>query len=200
MTPEKKSAFVYGDRQSCEEICLALARDGYAVGFTHSPSDGDAARELARSVESLGGRAVACPAETPSAEELSRSVVACAEAFGGISALVFARRGQELPGGALLLDLDESDWDAAACEAKTFFLLCKYALPYLINEDGARLMVLDRFDEGAPIPGLVFGHALETAARSVAAELAWYGVSVLYKNMREDETISGVLASYGARQ
>jgi hypothetical protein len=126
--------------------------------------------------------------------------VACAEAFGGISALVFARRGPELPGDALLLDLDESDWDGAACEAKTFFLLCKYALPYLMNNDGARLIVLDRFDEGAPMPELVFGHALETAARSVASELEGYGVSVLYKNMKDDEAISGVLASHGARQ
>jgi 3-oxoacyl-[acyl-carrier protein] reductase len=195
MTLEKKSAFVYGDESRCGEICLALARSGYAVGFA-CRADGPFASELARSIESVGGRALACVEEKPGAEELSRSVIATAEEFGGIGLLVFARRGSKSPDDALLLDLDETDWDDAANEAKAFFLICKYALPYLMNNDASRMIVLDGLDENAAhsLPDRVSSKALEAAAGHIAAELSGYGISVLYKNAPDDEGIADILA------
>jgi 3-oxoacyl-[acyl-carrier protein] reductase len=194
MTIEKKSAFVYGDESRCGKICLALARGGYSVGFACG-ADERFASELARSVESLGGRALPCIAEHPGAMELSRSVIAAAEEFGGICLLVFARCRSKSPDDALLLDLDETDWDEAASEAKAFFLLCKYALPYLMNNDDSRLIILDSFDESAAhsLPERVSSKALEAAACHIAEELSGYGISVLYKNVPDDEGIGDIL-------
>jgi 3-oxoacyl-[acyl-carrier protein] reductase len=187
MTGNGKIAFVYADGPRCEEICLHLARNGYDVGFARR-SDGSGA-DLAGRIESLGARPVACQIEKPGAEELSRSVIAVAEELGGIDLLVFSARMPDAPADALLLDLDESDWDGAMDEARAFFLLCKYALPYLINKGNSRVIVIgsSRGGSAASLPGYVMSHALEAASRRVADEFPEFGVSVLYNDITDRE-------------
>ncbi|MDR1514961.1 MAG: SDR family NAD(P)-dependent oxidoreductase [Synergistaceae bacterium] len=192
MTSNGKIAFVYADGRICEEICLNLARKGYDVGFTLRSRECQA--DLVGSIESLGARAIACQMEKSGAEELSRSVIEVAEELGGIDLLIFSARLTDASPDALLLDLDESDWDGAMDEARAFFLLLKYALPYLINKENSRVIVIDTSDAGsaAALPDYVLSKTLEAAAGRIAAEFSEFGVSVLYKNIPDGE-ISRVL-------
>jgi NAD(P)-dependent dehydrogenase (short-subunit alcohol dehydrogenase family) len=188
MTAENgKAVFVYGDESSCEEICLHFARNGGKVGFV-CRSDASASR-LKDSIGPTGAQAVASVAERPGAEELSRAVIAVAEAFGGIDLLVFARRKPDAALGTLLLDLDESDWNGAMDEARAFFLICKYALPYLMNGENSGVVVIDGngADATQSLPDLASGKALEAAAGRIADELSGYGVSVSYERIPDGE-------------
>jgi NAD(P)-dependent dehydrogenase (short-subunit alcohol dehydrogenase family) len=154
------------------------------------------AASLAGSIESLGAQALACVAERPCAEGLSSAVIAVAEEFGGIDLLVFARRKSDAPPDTLLLDLDESDWDGSMDEARAFFLLCKYALPYLINKENSGVIVIDcnGADAAQSLPDLVSGKAIEAAVGRISAELSGYGVSALYKNVSGGEIGSAIPA------
>lgn len=180
------AAFVTcGTDEECAKLCLELARRGFSVGFTHQPDDAGAP-ELASQIESLGVSALALPVGRTCPElaaGLSAAVVRTAEEFGGIDALFFLSPA-EAGGGELLLDLDEEDWDAAMDAApKGFFLLCKYALPYLISRVGARVVVLDA---GGDDPNLVESasrEALKKVAEVVSEELSSYGVSVVRKKI-----------------
>jgi NAD(P)-dependent dehydrogenase (short-subunit alcohol dehydrogenase family) len=185
MAENGKTVFVYGDGPICGEICLHFARNGAKVGFACRTDA--AASGLARSIESAGARALACVVQRPCAEELSRAVIAVAEEFCGIGRLVYARSASGAP-GALLLDLDESDWDCAMDDAKAFFLLCKYALPYLINEKDSSVIIIDGNEADAQsLPGLASSKALEAAAGRMASELSGFGVSVSYERVADGE-------------
>jgi 3-oxoacyl-[acyl-carrier protein] reductase len=191
-----KAAFVTcGTEEECAKLCLELARRGFSVGFTHRPDDAGAS-DLASRIKSLGVPALALPVSRTGPElaaELSAAVVRTAEELGCID-MLFYLSPAAAGGGELLLDLDEGDWDAAMdAGPRGFFLCCKYALPYLINRGGARVVVLDA---GGDDPNLVEGasrEAFKKVAEGVSAELSSYGVSVVWEKISGDGWIDGLV-------
>jgi NAD(P)-dependent dehydrogenase (short-subunit alcohol dehydrogenase family) len=87
--------------------------------------------------------------------------------------------------GGMLLDLDGEDWDSAMNRgAKGFFLVCKFALPYLICREGSRIVAIDPSDSGSKEPGLLEGvskRALLAALEHISKELSNYGISAEYR-------------------
>lgn len=184
-----RTVFMIGGTDSeCRKLCLELAGRGCAVGFTYG-SDESAASELSSQVESAGGRALALRAASFSAEELSAAIVETAEKLGGIGSLFFFRtRGTGQDQGGMLLDLDEEDWDAEMNRsAKGFFLSCKYALPYLIGQEGSVIAALDPLSADGSLMDGVSGAALQAAAEHISRELSNYGVMVIYEKISGDD-------------
>jgi NAD(P)-dependent dehydrogenase (short-subunit alcohol dehydrogenase family) len=87
----------------------------------------------------------------------------------------------------MLLDLDFEDWDAAMSGwARSFFLSCKYALPYLLNGERARVVALDASDgepSGLDAAWRASRGAVKETAECVAAELSNYDISVVYRKV-----------------
>jgi NAD(P)-dependent dehydrogenase (short-subunit alcohol dehydrogenase family) len=114
-----------------------------------------------------------------SAPELSKAIVDTAERFGGIDVLVFVHDAGNTGGGELLLDLGEEDWDSALVPAKTFFLSCKYAVPYLINSPRARLIIISReIADDDNIAEYAAAQTLKALSERAAKELSGFGIEV----------------------
>lgn len=160
-----------GDRL---EICRAFSEKGYYVSATFS---GDKS-ELGNVVQ------FACGAGDLTPSDLSSAIVDTAEQLGGIDAAVWA---MERPSGGdgwdkMLLDLDASDWDSAMSRgARGAFLMCKFALPYLISRPGARIIFLEPdpiSDNGRDVAEETASRALDALAGRLTHELSVHGIKV----------------------
>lgn len=186
----KTALIVEGGNSRCRELCLACAEQGFDIGFTYS-GDREDADALVREIAALGAEASAFEVSRFAASELAEAVVQTAERLGGIDVLVYCNvreQGYETE-GKLVLDLDEEDWDVAfARGAKGFFLVCKYALPYLIGRPGARIVAVDSNPPGCgdcALSEYVASRALHAAAEHIATEVSYYGVSATAKLLEE---------------
>ncbi|MDR1916319.1 MAG: SDR family oxidoreductase [Synergistaceae bacterium] len=193
----EKSAFVTeGTHPVCRELCLELAKRGYSVGFVYSSEDGDAL-ELESRIKSLGEGSVRRRIREFSEEELSAAVVETAEAFGGIDALFFFMPESPEVSGGMLLDLDGGDWDSAMDRgAKGFFLVCKFALPYLICREGSRIVAIDPSGSCSQESGMLEGVskiALHAALEHISRELSNYGISVEYRVISGESSARGIV-------
>lgn len=174
-----------GETPFGRKLCSALAHLGYSIGFTCSKEN---ACDLQKAVESTGKSALAFAVTDFDASTLSEAVVATVEHFGRLDVLVFLT---DPPSGAsnMLLDLDEGDWDSCMNRgAKGFFLLAKYALPYLIDGETSHVIVLEtpRGDarESNATEGASDG-ALAAVLSGISEELASCGIKLTYRNHRE---------------
>jgi NAD(P)-dependent dehydrogenase (short-subunit alcohol dehydrogenase family) len=171
---DTKVVFVTGaSDEAVISSCKRFLEDGYSVGFTYggdsTPRIGERDNILARHAPNMN------------APELSKAVVDTAESFGGIDVLVFIRDLGERIGGEMLLDLGEDDWDNSMASVKSFFLSCKYAIPYLINSSCARVIVLPRRGaDDANIAEYAADQALRAAAERAGGELSAFGIDVIY--------------------
>ena len=188
----EKIAFVTeGTASRCREICVALARAGYAVAFTYS-GDARTAEDLKAAIEAEGVRALAHEVKKFDASELSNAVIGTAEELGGADLLVYFGDMPEdyETEGELTLDLDETDWDEAMDRGvRGFFLCCKFILPYLISRPGARIVAVDTkpHDCGAcNLAKFVASRALHAAVERISTEMSFYGVSVACKKISDD--------------
>ena len=184
----KRVAFACGGTgDDFRRLCAALGKNGFDVSFTYD-DEGDA-QVLSAEIEASGVRSMRSRLAAYSAEELSTAIVETAEQMGGIDLLVYMG---ELPegyetDGKLLLDLDENDWDIAMNRtARGFFLACKYALPYLIGRQGARIVAVDANPEGCEggpersLTAFAASRTLKAACEHLETELSHYGIAAAY--------------------
>lgn len=175
-----------GETPFGRKLCTALAHLGYSIGFTCSK---ESSCDLQKAVESAGGSALALAVTDFDASTLSEAVVTTVEHFGRLDVLVFLT---DPPSGAsnMLLDLDEGDWDSCMNRgAKGFFLLAKYALPYLIDGETSHVIVFEPPRGGdAREPNATEGAsdgALAAVLFGISEELASCGIKLTYRNHLE---------------
>ncbi len=70
-----------------QAICAALAKDGFDIAVHYNSSEAKA-QEVVERVKALGQNAIAIKADLSSSEECKQLVKSCADALGGIYALV----------------------------------------------------------------------------------------------------------------
>lgn len=191
MHPERKVVLVAGTAEDprVRGFCHGLARNGYALAFVNF-GDREAADALLAEIATGEGDAALWDTDPPSSEAISAAVVGTAETMGGIDRVVYCGAGPNPDmQGKLLLDLDEEDWDGAMARgSKAFFLLCKYALPYLISRPGADILLLDPMPaacETCSLSEYVASAAMEAAVRHLATELAQYGIAATHIRTQE---------------
>lgn len=179
-----------GTGDDFRRLCTTLGKKGYDVSFTYDEED--EAQTLSADIEASGVRSMRSHLSSYSSEELSTAIVETAERMDGIDLLIYMG---ELPegyetDGKLLLDLDENDWDVAMNRtARGFFLACKYALPYLIGRQGARIVAVDTNPDGCEgsaersLTAFAASRALKAVCEHLETELSHYGISAEYRSI-----------------
>ena len=175
-----KVAFVSGGTY-CRDICAALAKIGYSVGFLN---DGGQDSNFE------GEHTLGFKAENFSASELSTAVIETVEAFGTVDMLVFAGGAAERAAGSMILDIDDEQWDSCMNRsAKGFFLLVKYLLPYLISRPGSKVVVADIRGDSPDAASAAASAALEASARQMREELEACGIALTYRQLTSGDDV-----------
>jgi pteridine reductase len=121
-------------------ITLGLAEAGYDVVVHYNSSRGPA-EATARTVESLGRRAVAVQADLSAGEGARALVAATSEAYGRLDLLINGAASFEQSD---LLDVDEEAWDAVmAINLKAPFLVVREAADLLQASEGSVVNMVD---------------------------------------------------------
>lgn len=107
--------------------------------------------------------------------DIAPAAVACAEALGGIDAVVFAPAlSSKEP---LFLDISPEDFTAHAAALNAFFEICKCALPYMMGRE-APVVAAQLPASPANLTERMYRAAMESMLGDLAAELGAWGVSV----------------------
>ncbi|WP_460111004.1 SDR family oxidoreductase [Streptomyces sp. YKOK-J1] len=125
-----------GDSGIGRAVCLAFAREGADVLFSHLPEEEEDAHETARLIEEAGRKAVAVPCDIRDEEQCDRLIERAVGEFGRIDVLVNnAAYQMSQPDGIQAITTDQFD-RVLRTNLYGMFWLCKKALPY-IPEGGA---------------------------------------------------------------
>ena len=174
----KRALVTGGSRGIGGAIALALAENGADIAFTYQHS-AEKAEAIARSIESLGRRAVAIQADSADPQAITRAVSEAVSALGGLDILVNS--------AAIGLSGPIADIDVAAYQAmmdvnvRAPMLFAKAAIPHLA-EGGRIISIGSGLGERVPFPG-VTAYAMSKAAliaftRGLSRELGASGVTV----------------------
>ncbi|OUO93938.1 hypothetical protein [Cloacibacillus sp. An23] len=152
---------------------MAALLDGASVWLTARGED-----EISRLSETLppgaefaGGSVTAGAALS----DVAPAAVACAEALGGIDALVFAPALSSKE--RLLLDISPVDFSAHVSALNVFFEACKCALPYMMGRE-APVIAVRLPGEPANLTERMYRAAMESMLEDMASELGEWGVAV----------------------
>jgi NAD(P)-dependent dehydrogenase (short-subunit alcohol dehydrogenase family) len=118
-----------------EASALAFAREGYRVAV--ADIDRAAGETLAASSRSLTGEIAFIQADVSRSNEARDVVQKTVAAFGGVD-ILFNNVGIQPPDSYRTAEhLDEAVWDRIMdVNAKSYFLLCKYAIPEMLKRGG----------------------------------------------------------------
>lgn len=134
--PSPKVAIVSGGAHGIGEAsALAFAREGYRVAV--ADIDRAAGEKLAAGSRSLTGEIAFIQADVSRASEARLVLQKTVAAFGGVD-ILFNNVGIQPPESYRTVeDLDEAVWDRImTVNAKSCFLLCKYAIPEMVKRGG----------------------------------------------------------------
>ncbi|MHC3390780.1 SDR family oxidoreductase [Streptomyces lavendulocolor] len=120
-----------GDSGIGRAVCLAYAREGADVVFTHLPEEQDEARETARLVEEAGRKAVSTAADNRDEEQCRALIRRVADEFGRIDVLVNnAAYQMAQPDGIEAITTEQFD-RVMKTNLYGMFWLTKAALPHI---------------------------------------------------------------------
>jgi len=131
---------------------------------------GDAAKTV-RDIEQNGGTAIACLCDVSRAAEAANAVSVTREAFGPIDILV--NSVATLTPRVSVVELSEEDWDRAfAVNIKSVFLMCKYAIPSMIEAGGGAIVIIASNFGHVSLPGRTAYSATKGGLLSMTRALA----------------------------
>lgn len=107
--------------------------------------------------------------------DLAPAVIECAEALGGVDAVVFAPALSSKE--RLFLDISPDDFAAHAAALNAFFEVCKCALPYMMGRE-APVVAARLPDAPANLTERMYRAAMESMLGDMAEEFGAFGVSV----------------------
>ena len=100
--------------------------------------DGQQGGEVVGGILDDGGKAIFISADVSRALDCQSAVSQVVDAFGGIDILY---NGAGVIRRATALELDEDDWDLVMdVNAKSVYLMCKYAIPIMVREGGGAIV------------------------------------------------------------
>ncbi len=159
---------------------VALARRGHDIGITYS-RDEDGAHATAHEVGGLGRRAEVRHLDLAATERVQATIDELADALGGLDVLVnSAGSGASTP----FLELELAEWrDVLEVDLTGAFLAAQAAVRRMVA-DGVRGRIVNvtSVHEHVPLEGstpyVVAKHGLGGLTKSLALELAEYGITV----------------------
>jgi len=151
----------------------AIARLYAAEGARVACVDIDA-RDAAKTVsdiEAKGGAAIACINDVSRAAEAAGAVALTRDSFGPIHILV--NSVATITPRVSVVDLSEEDWDRAfAVNIKSVFLMCKHAIPSMIEAGGGSIVILASNFGHVSLPGRAAYSATKGGLLSMTRALA----------------------------
>ena len=177
---EGKVALVTGAARGIgKAVALTLAREGAGVVVTDVDLEG--AQQVAQEIEGLGWKAQAIQADVAQCEAVQQLVNEAVSLFGRIDILVnnagIIRRGT-------FLDHEPKEWDKVlSVNLGGTFNCAKEVVPLMIKQGGGKIInissVVGKLGDiaSAPSYGTSKG-AINTFTKSLARELAQYGINV----------------------
>jgi NAD(P)-dependent dehydrogenase (short-subunit alcohol dehydrogenase family) len=165
-----------------EATVLAFAREGYRVAM--ADIDRAAGENLAARSRSMSGEVAFIQADVSRSSEARDVVQKTVAAFGGVDVL-FNNVGIQPPESYRTAeDLDEAVWDRIMdVNAKSCFLLCKYAIPEMLKRGGG-VIINNASTQGLQSQKLVPAYAASKGAvlsltRNLALDYAEKNVRVV---------------------
>ncbi|MEU9313644.1 SDR family oxidoreductase [Streptomyces sp. NPDC048256] len=120
-----------GDSGIGRAVCLAFAREGADVLFTHLPQEDKDARETTRLVEEAGSKAITVPCDIREEAQCDRLIEHAVAEFGRIDILVNnAAYQMSQPDGIQAITTEQFD-RVIRTNLYGMFWLCKKALPHI---------------------------------------------------------------------
>lgn len=168
-----------GSRGLGRAICLAFARHGARVAFTHASRDDDA-EEVRKEVAELGAECLVFKGSVADGAHARAVMKEMAAQWGGIDVLVnCAAITQVLP----ISLLDEEDWDLVMdVNVKGPYLFSRAALRHMIKAKRGHILNIGNFASErvieAPIHYAASKSALRGMTEAMAREMGRYGIQV----------------------
>ena len=168
-----------GSRGIGKAIALQLARDGYRVAVNYVVR-GDAAAEVVKGIEQLGGEAIAIQADVGSEEAVKAMFGEIADRLGPVEVLV---NNAGVTRDTLLLRMSSETWDEVIRTNLTSVYLCtRQALRSMIRGRWGRVITIGSVAGLAGNPGQANYAATKAAilgfTKSVAKEVGSRGITV----------------------
>jgi 3-oxoacyl-[acyl-carrier protein] reductase len=171
-----------GSRGIGRAIALRLAEEGADVSVNYR-SDGSAAQDTVRQLESAGVRAVAVQADVGIADDVQRMVSTTSESLGPIQILV---NNAGISADMLTMRLSEEDWDRVLdTDLKGAFLVTKAILRPMIRQRWGRIINI------ASVVGFV-GNAGQSSYAAAKAGLIGFSKSVAREVATRNITVNVV--------
>ncbi|KAL1690702.1 hypothetical protein GGG16DRAFT_113872 [Schizophyllum commune] len=182
MSLQRRVALVTGAAQGMgRAIAIRLAKDGLDVGVSDIHSKQSALEDVAKSIESVGGKAVVLPGDVSKEEDVNAMVEGTAAALGGLHVMV-ANAGVG-PACPFIEETVEGFNKTMAINGLSVFLCFKYAAKKIIEQGHGegRLIAASSLAGKMAYPGFTGYNASKFAMRGVvqtaAIELGPHGIT-----------------------
>jgi NAD(P)-dependent dehydrogenase (short-subunit alcohol dehydrogenase family) len=149
----------------------------------------DAAKETEKIIRDEGGICMAIAADVTKSDDCRRIVDTCVSEYGGVD-ILHNNVGVTKAGGPV--EQSEEDWDRImAVNAKSMFLMCKFAIPEMEKRDGGSIVNISSVNSIKSTPAIAVAYASSKAAvNALTREVA---VQYAAKNIRCNAVLPGVM-------